>query len=98
VIGLLIVVGIGAASALWADDAGPSPSPTVGQTATLHPSPKSTTAKSRAMQTDPLTGGAVNDNPVIAVKVENITAARPQVACMLLTSSSFRRSRAGRPG
>jgi hypothetical protein len=31
------------------------------------------------MQTDPLTGGAVNDNPVIAVKVENITAARPQV-------------------
>ena len=31
------------------------------------------------MQTDPLTGGAVNNNPVIAVKVENITAARPQV-------------------
>jgi Protein of unknown function (DUF3048) N-terminal domain/Protein of unknown function (DUF3048) C-terminal domain len=31
------------------------------------------------MQTDPLTGGAVNDNPVIAVKVENIAAARPQV-------------------
>jgi Protein of unknown function (DUF3048) N-terminal domain/Protein of unknown function (DUF3048) C-terminal domain len=75
------VVGIGAASALRANDAGPSSSPTVGQTATPHLSPKSTgtTARPKATQTDPLTGGAVNDNPVIAVKVENITAARPQV-------------------
>jgi hypothetical protein len=79
VIALLMVVGIGAASALWANDAGPSPSPTLGQTATPHSSPKFKTAKPKAKQIDPLTGGAVNNNPVIAVKVENITAARPQV-------------------
>lgn len=76
-----MVMGIGAASEFRANDAGSSPSPSVGQTASPHSLPKSTrtTAKPRAVRTDPLTGGAVNDNPVIAVKVENITAARPQV-------------------
>lgn len=80
-IGLLMVVGIGATSVLWANDAEPPRSPTVAQTSIPHSSPKSTrtTAKPKAMQTDPLTGGTINNNPVIAVKVENITAARPQV-------------------
>ena len=31
------------------------------------------------MQTDPLTGGTISSNPVIAVKVENVAAARPHV-------------------
>jgi Protein of unknown function (DUF3048) N-terminal domain/Protein of unknown function (DUF3048) C-terminal domain len=37
------------------------------------------TAPTRSRATDPLTGGKVSDNPVIAAKIENIAAARPQV-------------------
>jgi hypothetical protein len=42
------------------------------------PSP-TTTTKQREKPTDPLTGGEVSENEVIAAKVENIAAARPQV-------------------
>jgi hypothetical protein len=42
------------------------------------PSP-TTTSKHREKPTDPLTGGEVSQNTVIAAKVENITAAKPQV-------------------
>jgi Protein of unknown function (DUF3048) N-terminal domain/Protein of unknown function (DUF3048) C-terminal domain len=81
VTGLLMVAGIGVVSALRATDAGASRSPTVAQTSSQHSSPRSapTSGKPKASQTDPLTGGAVNNNPVIAVKVENTAAARPQV-------------------
>jgi hypothetical protein len=41
-------------------------------------SPTATT-KQREKPTDPLTGGEVSENEVIAAKVENIAAARPQV-------------------
>lgn len=37
----------------------------------------------RPRPADPLTGGKVSDNPVIAAKVENIAAARPQVGLSL---------------
>jgi Protein of unknown function (DUF3048) N-terminal domain/Protein of unknown function (DUF3048) C-terminal domain len=78
VVGLLVVLGIGASSALQADDASPSAAPTVSPTVTSHPSPKPTRTIAKP-KTDPLTGGAIKDDPVIAVKVENIAAARPQV-------------------
>jgi Protein of unknown function (DUF3048) N-terminal domain/Protein of unknown function (DUF3048) C-terminal domain len=42
------------------------------------PSP-TTTSKHREKPTDPLTGGEVSQNTVIAAKVENIAAAKPQV-------------------
>jgi hypothetical protein len=42
------------------------------------PSPTATT-KHREKPTDPLTGGEVSQNTVIAAKVENIAAAKPQV-------------------
>lgn len=45
-----------------------TPSPTAGAQATPTPTP-----------VDPLTGGRVVDGPVIAVKVENIGLARPQI-------------------
>ena len=47
-----------------------SPDPTASPTSKPKPKPK---------PADPLTGGRVSDNEVIAVKVENIDAARPQV-------------------
>ncbi len=56
-------------------------SPSVGVTPALKPSQKSPkpTARPHPERNDPLTGGALSANPVIAVKVENIAAARPQV-------------------
>ncbi len=47
-----------------------SPDPTASPSSKPKPKPK---------PVDPLTGGRVSDNEVIAVKVENIDAARPQV-------------------
>jgi Protein of unknown function (DUF3048) N-terminal domain/Protein of unknown function (DUF3048) C-terminal domain len=80
-IGLVLAMGIGVASALRANDAAPSMSPTVGVTSTPEHSvePVEPTVKPKPERTDPLTGGAVSNNRVIAVKVENIAAARPQV-------------------
>ena len=43
------------------------------------PTPSATTAEPTPAPGDPLTGGKVSGNPVIAVKVENTSAARPQV-------------------
>jgi len=50
----------------------PSASPTSKPSATPEPEPEPRTA-------NPLTGGKVSGNPVLAVKVENTAAARPQV-------------------
>src|SRR3712207_5363833 len=49
-----------------------SPTPTPASSATTKPEPDPKPA-------NPLTGGKVSGNPVIAVKVENTSAARPQV-------------------
>lgn len=69
----LVLVGGGAAFVATRDAAEPTsaasaPVPSPASSATPTPKP-----------TDPLTGGKVSDHPVIAVKVENIAAARPQV-------------------
>jgi hypothetical protein len=77
--------GIGVAAALSRPDSAPNanssvPVNSVAPTST--PSPTSTSAP-RPKPTDPLTGGKISDNPVIAAKVENIAAARPQVGLSL---------------
>lgn len=77
--------GIGVAAALSRPDSAPNanssvPVNSVAPTST--PSPTSTSAP-RPNPTDPLTGGKISDNPVIAAKVENIAAARPQVGLSL---------------
>ena len=56
----------------------PPPEVPPAPTATASPGP-GTTATPAAGPTDPLTGGPVVDGPVLAVKVENIGLARPQV-------------------
>jgi Protein of unknown function (DUF3048) N-terminal domain/Protein of unknown function (DUF3048) C-terminal domain len=74
-IGLAVVRGDSEASPA-ADPSTPvgspsaTPTPTSSQTPEPDPEPK---------PTNPLTGGKVSGNPVIAVKVENTSAARPQV-------------------
>jgi hypothetical protein len=52
----------------------PSPTPTPKSSPEPEPEPDP-----EPKPTNPLTGGKVNGNPVIAVKVENIALARPQV-------------------
>jgi hypothetical protein len=82
---VVVVGGVGAAAALSRPDSVPrsggssspnslSPAPTPSPTGTPTPPAKST---------DPLTGGKVSSHPVIAAKVENIAAARPQVGLSL---------------
>jgi hypothetical protein len=59
----------------------PATEPTAGAssaTGTSTPAP-SPTAEPTTKPGDPLTGGKVSSNPVIAAKVENTSAARPQV-------------------
>jgi hypothetical protein len=77
--------GIGVAAALSRPDSPPIASNSTSLSpppATPTPSPTSTPTR-RSKPTDPLTGGKVSDNPVIAAKVENIAAARPQVGLSL---------------
>jgi Protein of unknown function (DUF3048) N-terminal domain/Protein of unknown function (DUF3048) C-terminal domain len=80
-IGFVLVVGIGVAAALAAQDSGPPVPSAVISTATSASSPRPTNRRAtpKLRPSDPLTGGAVSNNPVIAAKVENIAAARPQV-------------------
>ena len=57
-----------------------APTPAAGTPSdTPTPTPSPTTAEPKPAPGDPLTGGKVSGNPVIAVKVENTSAARPQV-------------------
>jgi Protein of unknown function (DUF3048) N-terminal domain/Protein of unknown function (DUF3048) C-terminal domain len=77
--------GIGVAAALSRPDSVPNANSSVSVNSvapTSKPSPTRTPAP-RPKSTDPLTGGKVSDNPVIAAKVENIAAARPQVGLSL---------------
>lgn len=73
---VLVLFGLGACGGTDVPPAASEPPTTPATTApTPSPSPAVTTTKPR----DPLTGGPVSDHPVIAVKVENTAAARPQV-------------------
>jgi Protein of unknown function (DUF3048) N-terminal domain/Protein of unknown function (DUF3048) C-terminal domain len=72
----IIIAGIGLGAVISGSDAGPQPTGTSPTEAT---GPSDPTAKPPQNLTDPLTGGTVSDHPVVAAKVENIAAARPQV-------------------
>ncbi|HZA72398.1 MAG TPA: DUF3048 domain-containing protein [Propionibacteriaceae bacterium] len=77
------VVLAGGAAACSGPEGGPAatePSTSAGTpSGTPSPTPVPTTAKPKPATGNPLTGGKVSGNPVIAVKVENTSAARPQV-------------------
>lgn len=60
------------------DQSTPPPAVAPAPTTTVAPAPQ-TRAMPPAGPTDPLTGGRVVEGPVLAVKVENIGLARPQV-------------------
>jgi Protein of unknown function (DUF3048) N-terminal domain/Protein of unknown function (DUF3048) C-terminal domain len=78
---VVVAGGIGVGAALSRPDSQPVASSSTSfasspPTATASPT---TTPTPSHKATDPLTGGKVSNNAVIAVKVENIAAARPQV-------------------
>lgn len=85
----IITAGIGLGAVISGSDAGPqttSSPPTEAATragravdSVPTPVPSDPATKPPQKLTDPLTGGAVSDHEVIAAKVENIAAARPQV-------------------
>lgn len=80
---VVVAGGVGAAAALSRPDSVPlSSSSTSPSSSSPTPTP-SPTETPRAKSTDPLTGGKVTSHPVIAAKVENIAAARPQVGLSL---------------
>ena len=70
---VLVAGGIG----LAAVTGGPASDPLISSISSESPAPTTTTKPQTT--TDPLTGGEVSDHEVIAAKVENIGAARPQV-------------------
>ena len=70
---VLVAGGIG----LAAMTGGPASDPLTSSISSESPAPTTTTKPQKT--TDPLTGGEVSDHEVIAAKVENIGAARPQV-------------------
>ena len=75
---VLVAGGIGYAATR--DSPGVAPLPAASTPGAESPEPSPPTSKPvKAKPVDPLTGGRVNRRPVIAVKVENIAAARPQV-------------------
>jgi Protein of unknown function (DUF3048) N-terminal domain/Protein of unknown function (DUF3048) C-terminal domain len=77
---VIIAAGIGLGAVISGSDAGPqttSSPPTEASVPT--PVPSNPATKPPQKLTDPLTGGTVSDHAVIAAKVENIAAARPQV-------------------
>jgi len=81
---LLIAVLLAAGLAACSGPGGtpPATEPTTGAgsaTGSPRPTPAPKTAKPTTKPGDPLTGGKASGNPVIAVKVENTSAARPQV-------------------
>ena len=76
--------GIGLAAVLGPSSSASEPESVATTTTSSAPAPTPTAAdptpKPRTTQTiNPLTGGRVSDHEVLAVKVENIAAARPQV-------------------
>ena len=80
----VVLVGVGTAVAVGGgDDAGTVPPPSVATSASASPStavtPSAAPSTPRPDPVNPLTGKKPTDHKVIAVKVENIAAARPQV-------------------
>jgi hypothetical protein len=79
---VLAATGIGIGMAVALDKpSGSSPNPGASApptSATPEPTPTDSPEPERK-RTDPLTGGKVSKNPVVAVKIENTAAARPQV-------------------
>src|SRR4029450_8605682 len=75
---IVVAGGIGVAAVISGRDSEPGPiSSVAAESPVLTPAPTSTTTPHQ-QPTDPLTGGEPSDNEVIAAKVENIAAARPQ--------------------
>ena len=77
--------GVGLAVVLAGRDATPTADASSSEASTVVPSRSATPSTPSPRPTpssapgDPLTGGKPNNNPVLAVKIENIAAARPQV-------------------
>lgn len=78
----VVLAGVGTAVAIGGSDDSGAPPPAVASSPSVAVSTPSPTAPSSTPEPDPvnpLTGKKPSDNRVIAVKVENIAAARPQV-------------------
>ena len=80
----VVLAGVGAAVAITVNDDAGTTAPPVAASASAPASPSPTTptrgpATPQPEPVDPLTGKKPSENTVIAVKVENIAAARPQV-------------------
>lgn len=75
---IVLAGGVGACSGTDVPPAVTEPT-SVARTPSATPTPAPSTARPAPASGDPLTGGRRSGNPVIAVKVENTSAARPQV-------------------
>src|SRR5215204_5667767 len=75
---VLVAGGIGIAAVVGGQESDPLTTSSL-PTESVGPTPPTAPTKPDGQPTDPLTGGEVSENDVIAVKVENIAAARPQV-------------------
>jgi hypothetical protein len=78
---VVVAGGIGIAAVISGQESDPLTTSSIStESAAPAPMPSpTTTTEQREKPTDPLTGGEVSQNEVIAAKVENIAAARPQV-------------------
>jgi hypothetical protein len=78
-VAVVVAGGIGLAAVISGRDSEPRTTSSVAAESPMPtPSPTGTTTPHQK-PTDPLTGGELSDHEVIAAKVENIAAARPQV-------------------
>ena len=74
---VLVAAGIGLAAVISGRESDPVTTSSIAAESPTPSPTRTTTTPQKA--TDPLTGGEVSDHGVIAAKVENIAAARPQV-------------------
>ena len=88
-VAVVVAGGIGLATVIGGAESDPL---TTSSIAAESPAPSAPTPHQR--HTDPLTGGRVSDHEVIAVKLENIAAARPQVGLSQADITFIQRSRA----
>ena len=72
-------IGIGVAVTLDRPSGSSAPISSSSPENSAAPEPAPTDSPEPEKRTDPLTGGTMSKNPVIAVKIENTAAARPQV-------------------
>jgi hypothetical protein len=77
-IAVVVAGGIGLATVIGGPESDPLTTSSIAAESAA-PTPTPSAATPHQQPTDPLTGGKVSDHEVIAVKVENIAAARPQV-------------------